>query len=71
MLGGRRRAFGGDGGDSGSDSGGRGALGSESENSGLRAARPDTHRRVDVGCESALLHAPKTGRCRRERPHIF
>ena len=45
-------------------SAGRGALGSESEDSGMRAARPDGHRRVDVGSESALLHAPKTGRCR-------
>jgi hypothetical protein len=49
-------------------SAGRGAPGSESGDSGVRAARPGGHRRVDSeGSESAWLpghHAPKTGTCR-------
>ena len=42
----------------------RGALGSESGDSGVRAARPVARLRVDAGPESAFLHAPKTGGCR-------
>ena len=34
---------------------------SESEDSGMHAARPDGHHRVDEGSESALRHAPRDG----------